>query len=212
MFSGSKSVGCFNCLNGNKYQFNCELYKNQFTESYCKSTNRILKNEFGKKPSCQHCPAGFMPDEDGLECIVCSVGHYCTGHSYHVEACPPGKNCSITGLAKISETNCGVGFNCADPTAPVQCSNGTYANENNTKCLRCEPGGFCHFGIRHICEVERCDQFEMSEAISCEKGFECRNGIPYHCNITQFNPELNGKCSTCPPGNRSISAVSTSTM
>ena len=212
-YSAQKSLNCYDCNNYYGVDFDCEKYGNAFTSEFCKSQNRIIQNELGEKPSCVQCDNGMMPDENGLECVACSVGLYCSGDV--IEKCEPGSSCTVTGLSRPQD--CQRGFNCAVPSAPVLCQNGTYSNHNKTLCIDCEPGGYCQNGISTKCDKQRCNETAMVEPLPCEKGYECFDGIPKPCGYLidiwsalsgQYNDKENGECKVCQVGSRITSLAS----
>ena len=168
---------------------------------------------------CTDCSAGYYCVASVSTPFECPKGHFCPPSSesptpcpkgFYVSAtkrtistdcipCPPGYNCSETGVADLNSYKCPVGYYCPDSSkAPVKCPEGTFANVTGfavlADCLTCLEGFYC---LAQTVTPVLCAEGSYCPAGSA-KAVDCPAG--YYCKFTATDGVTIAKLQSCPAG------------
>jgi hypothetical protein len=126
------------------------------------------------------CAAGTYRESGSSSCIACPLNYYCPigTYNYLLYPCPPGTQCTTTGLA-----------------VPTVCAAGSYNDVYKGTCKSCDEAGyFCPKGA--------------SKKHRCPPGYYCPAAVgistPTACLGGTWSPivkaTLDTDCKTCPAG------------
>ena len=150
----SKQTACISCPIGK----DCQKYGAiEFMD--CPAGYNCLKPD-----EIEQCPEGTFSDATATNCLICSLGNYCSNGI--AEKCPPGTAANESGLRECLQ--CPTGMICANPIKPVKCPDGLYPAESKTSCIICPPGNYCSSGIVR----------------QCNKGKDCSEEGQYQVSLT----------------------------
>ena len=152
---------------------------------------------------CMSCPSGYVADSDHTECVECGAGSYLQDGECIV--CPVGHSCSGDGTAVPCEKGtysveegasacslCDTGFSTkiSGATSCDTCAAGFYASGRG--CVECQAGYACPGGGKspYICPRGSYSEAGAGLCVSCDTGYSTDNN-----GATSAD-----ECNTCVPG------------
>lgn len=154
-------------------------------------------------PTPYKCPMGHFCPTESSEPTPCKEGTYLDKDGMKFESdcieCGPGYNCTATGVARLSDVRCPVGYYCDNSAEPPKpCPVGTYGDEFGLEakgeCKTCREGFYC---LEGTVTPKLCD-----EGMTCPAGSSSQSECPagYYCKYWDVGGVSIAKQRPCPGG------------